>query len=121
MLMDNDEAFSGSPDIATPDEVLATFTQLMRGEKSSEQLKAAEQLAKYHSLFTPKEETGCKPELIAEIEEAVAQITAAVQPAPHDAASPAETRARPSRRCRKSSAAASGSSGTNTADGTCSA
>ena len=26
------------PDIATPDEVLATFTELMRGEKSAERL-----------------------------------------------------------------------------------
>jgi len=62
------------PDIATPEEVLATFTQLMRSEKTSEQLKAAEQLAKYHSLFTPKENAGFKPELIAEIEAAVQEI-----------------------------------------------
>lgn len=65
-----------SPDIATPDEVLETFTQLMRSEKTSEQLKAAEQLAKYHSLFTPRESTGFKPELIAEIEAAVREIAA---------------------------------------------
>jgi len=64
------------PDIATPDEVLETFTLLMRSEKTSEQLKAAEQLAKYHSLFTPKESAGFKPELIAEIEAAVQQIAA---------------------------------------------
>lgn len=64
------------PDIATPDEVLETFTQLMRSEKTSEQLKAAEQLAKYHSLFTPKESTGVRPELIAEIEAAVKEIAA---------------------------------------------
>lgn len=63
------------PDIATPDEVLETFTQLMRSEKTSEQLKAAEQLAKYHSLFTPKESAGYKPELIAEIEAAVLELT----------------------------------------------
>lgn len=63
------------PDIATPDEVLETFTQLMRSEKTSEQLKAAEQLAKYHSLFTPKESAGYKPELIAEIEAAVRELT----------------------------------------------
>lgn len=64
------------PDIATPDEVLETFTQLMRSEKTSEQLKAAEQLAKYHSLFTPKESAGFRPELIAEIEAAVKEIAA---------------------------------------------
>ncbi len=63
-----------SPDIATPDEVLETFTQLMRGEKSSEQLKAAEQLAKYHSLFTPKEDGTLHPEVIDEIEAAVKAI-----------------------------------------------
>ena len=61
-------------DIATADEVLATFTMLMRGEKSSEQLKAAEQLAKYHSLFTPKEEAAIRPEVIAEVEAAVRQL-----------------------------------------------
>ncbi len=70
------------PDIATPEEVLATFTQLMRSEKTSEQLKAAEQLAKYHSLFTPKENPGFKPELIAEIEAAVQEIVHG-QEAPH--------------------------------------
>ena len=65
-----------APDIATPDEVLETFTQLMRSEKTSEQLKAAEQLAKYHSLFTQKEEAAIRPEVIAQIEEAVQRITA---------------------------------------------
>lgn len=67
---------NNAPDIATPDEVLETFTQLMRSEKTSEQLKAAEQLAKYHSLFTPKETEGFKSELIAEIEAAVQEIAA---------------------------------------------
>ena len=60
------------PDIATPDEVLATFTELMRGEKSAERLKAAEQLAKYHSLFAPREETA------ADITEAASAVEAAV-------------------------------------------
>lgn len=66
------------PDIATPDEVLATFTELMRGEKSAERLKAAEQLAKYHSLFSPKEEDAA-PDMSAAamaVEEAVAEILA---------------------------------------------
>ena len=61
-------------DIATADEVLATFTTLMRGEKSSEQLKAAEQLAKYHSLFAPKEDAAIHPEVIAEVEAAVRRL-----------------------------------------------
>ena len=61
------------PDIATPDEVLATFTELMRGEKSAERLKAAEQLAKYHSLFSPKEEAAAD---LSEAASAVADILA---------------------------------------------
>ena len=65
-----------APDIATVDEVLATFTELMRGEKSAERLKAAEQLAKYHSLFTPKEETADPSEAAAAVEAAVASILA---------------------------------------------
>ena len=68
------------PDIATPDEVLATFTELMRGEKSAERLKAAEQLAKYHSLFSPKEDAADSSEAAAAVEAAVASILAA-----HDA------------------------------------
>lgn len=66
------------PDIATPDEVLATFTELMRGEKSAERLKAAEQLAKYHSLFAPKEEAAADmTEAASAVEAAVADILAA--------------------------------------------
>lgn len=63
-------------DIASPDEVLATLTELMRGEKSAERLKAAEQLAKYHSLFTPKEAEGVSAEAAAAIEAAVAALQA---------------------------------------------
>ena len=67
-----------APDIATPDEVLATFTELMRGEKSTERLKAAEQLAKYHSLFVPKEEGAADlTEAASSVEAAVADILAA--------------------------------------------
>lgn len=66
------------PDIATPDEVLATFTELMRGEKSAERLKAAEQLAKYHSLFASKEESAADmTEAANAVEAAVADILAA--------------------------------------------
>ena len=45
-----------APDIATKEEVLETFTQLMRGEKTAEQMKAADALTKYHGLFAGKEE-----------------------------------------------------------------
>ena len=74
-----DHSFPGDePDIATPDEVLATFTELMRGEKSAERLKAAEQLAKYHSLFTPKEEAAVDmTEAASAVEAAVADILSA--------------------------------------------
>ena len=66
-----------TPDIATPEEVLATFTELMRGEKSAERLKAAEQLAKYHSLFAPKEDAAADmTEAAAAVEAAVAAILA---------------------------------------------
>ena len=66
-----------APDIACPDEVLATFTELMRGEKSAERLKAAEQLAKYHSLFAPKEEAKADlTEAASAVEAAVADILA---------------------------------------------
>ena len=65
------------PDIATPDEVLATFTELMRGEKAAERLKAAEQLAKYHSLFSPKEAAPVDPGQAAiAVEAAVAELLA---------------------------------------------
>lgn len=66
------------PDIATPEEVLATFTELMRGEKSAERLKAAEQLAKYHSLFVPRdgEETIDMTGAVSAVEEAVAELLA---------------------------------------------
>ena len=65
------------PDIATPDEVLATFTELMRGDKSAERLKAAEQLAKYHSLFTPREDSADPSAAAAAVEVAVAELLAA--------------------------------------------
>ncbi len=66
------------PDIASPDEVLETFTELLRGEKSAERLKAAEQLAKYHSLFVPKEKVSADlTEAASAVEAAVADILAA--------------------------------------------
>lgn len=62
--------------IASKEEVLETYTQLMRGEKAAEQLKAADALAKYHGLFTPKEEGSEKntPEVAQAVEAAVAQM-----------------------------------------------
>lgn len=65
------------PDIATPDEVLATFTELMQGDKSAERLKAAEQLAKYHSLFTLREDSADPSAAAAAVEVAVAELLAA--------------------------------------------
>lgn len=66
---------AGAPNIATPDEVLETFTLVMRSDKPSDQLKAAEHLAKYHSLFSPREETAApKSALAGEIDEAICQL-----------------------------------------------
>lgn len=68
---------SSSPGAATPEEVLHVVTQLMHGsEKQSDQLKAADMLAKHHGLLNPREESGFDPALIREIEAAVAQIAA---------------------------------------------
>lgn len=65
-----------APDIATKEEVLETFTQLMRGEKTSEQMKAADALAKYHGLFAAKDEEAPKrpPEMAQAIEDAIAAM-----------------------------------------------
>ena len=43
-------------EIASPDEVLKAFTAMLRGEKTSEQMKAAENLAKHFGLLSPKPE-----------------------------------------------------------------
>lgn len=62
---------------ATPAEVLQVVTHLMHtGEKESDQLKAADMLAKHHGLLTPQEDSGYDPALIAEIEAAVDAIAA---------------------------------------------
>lgn len=81
-------------DIATPEEVLRTFTQIMRGEitepsgrksasgeeipqppKVSERSKAAELLGKRYGLFSEKD-TGAKPkaDMAAEIEAAMQEM-----------------------------------------------
>lgn len=64
------------PDIATKEEVLETFTQLMRGEKAAEQMKAADALAKYHGIFAGKEDEAPKrpPEMAQAIEDAIAAL-----------------------------------------------
>lgn len=73
-----------SPDIATPDEILRTFTQIMRGElteasgapKVSERSKAAELLGKRYGLFSEKEAVPQpKAEIAAEIERTLAALT----------------------------------------------
>lgn len=65
-----------APDIATKEEVLETFTQLMRGEKAAEQMKAADALAKYHGIFAGKEDEAPKrpPEMAQAIEDAIAAL-----------------------------------------------
>lgn len=74
-----------APNIATPDEVLETFTLVMRSNKLSDQLKAAEQLAKYHSLFTPKEESAApKSALADEIDAAIGQLLRRDEEVPPD-------------------------------------
>lgn len=82
------------PDIATPEEVLRTFTQIMRGEltepsgrksasgeetllppKVSERCKAAELLGKRYGLFSERDAGGRpKAELAAEIEAALQEM-----------------------------------------------
>lgn len=81
-------------DIATPEEVLRTFTQIMRGEmtessgrkgasgeeillppKVSERSKAAELLGKRYGLFSEKTpDSRPKAELAAEIEAAMREL-----------------------------------------------
>ena len=65
---------NGNPPVAAPEDVLAVMTQLMYSDKPADQLKAADMLAKHHGLLTPRDDAGYQPELIAEIEAAVAEI-----------------------------------------------
>lgn len=59
------------------EEVLETFTQLMRGEKTAEQMKAADALAKYHGLFAGKEDEAPRrpPEVAQAIDDAIAALS----------------------------------------------
>lgn len=69
--------------VASAEEVLLTFSRVLRSEKASEQLKAAEQLAKYYSLFAAKEAEREREAsaITAEVEEAVAGIAARLRKA----------------------------------------
>lgn len=62
--------------VASAEEVLLTFSRALRSEKMAEQLKAAEQLAKYYSLFAAKEAEREREasEVVREVEEAVRGI-----------------------------------------------
>ena len=75
--MPQQQALPPDDGTATPAEVLQVVTRLMHtGEKESDQLKAADMLAKHHGLLTPREETGYDPALIAEIVRVVDEIAA---------------------------------------------
>ena len=68
-----------TPGIATPEEVLAMFTAMLRGEKGdkpADQMKAAENLAKHYGMLAPREEkaTSVKPEIAEEIEAALRSL-----------------------------------------------
>ena len=57
-------------DVASPEEVLETFTAIMRSGKGNEQMKAAETLAKHYGLLTPRENAAVPAgEAIAAVEE----------------------------------------------------
>jgi len=65
-----------APEIATPEEVLETYTALLRGEKAAEQMKAADALAKYHGLFAVKEDAApLKQEAVDTVERTLAALT----------------------------------------------
>lgn len=65
----------GDAPIATPEEVLAILTNLLRGSKSAEQLRAAEHLAKHFGMLSPREETApAKAAVAAEIEAAMRSL-----------------------------------------------
>ena len=67
-----------SPSIATPQEVLEAFTAMLRGEKTTDQLKAAEYLAKHYGILSPKESApAINPALAEEIEAALRTMEAA--------------------------------------------
>lgn len=77
------ESESIMPEIATPEEILRTFTQIMRGEltessgapKVSERSKAAELLGKRYGLFSEKEAAPTpRDEIAAEIDKALKEL-----------------------------------------------
>ena len=65
----------GDAPIATPEEVLAILTNLLRSDKAAEQLRAAEHLAKHYGMLSPREETSpVKTAVAGEIEAAVRSL-----------------------------------------------
>lgn len=65
----------GDAPIATPEEVLAILTNLLRSDKAAEQLRAAEHLAKHYGILTPREEAQAGKSAIAgEIEAAIRSL-----------------------------------------------
>ena len=73
------------PDIATPEEVLAVLTSLLRSDKIAEQLRAAEHLARHYGMLSPRDE--CAPDKTAvagEIEAAIRSL----EEADHEPGSP---------------------------------
>lgn len=64
-----------TPAIATPQEVLEAFTAMLRGERTTDQLKAAEYLAKHYGILAPKEQApAMNPAVIGEIEAALREM-----------------------------------------------
>ena len=64
-----------SQSIATPDEVLATLTAMLRSDRAADQLKAAESLARHYGMLAPREEKAQPREKIArEIEAAIQSL-----------------------------------------------
>lgn len=58
--------------IATPEEILAVYTEILRTGKPSEQLKAGESLAKYlpmETLAPPKQDNQAVDDLVALVKE----------------------------------------------------
>ena len=84
---------------ASPEEVLRVVTHLMHtGEKESDQLKAADMLAKHHGLLTPREDADYDAALINAIDQAVAALAAeydAPEPDAEGSHPPADDAARP--------------------------
>ena len=66
-----------APDIATKEEVLENITKLMSRDKTAQQMKAEEALAKYHGLCAGKEDEAPRrpPEVAQAIDDAIAALS----------------------------------------------